>query len=525
MAVPGLGIRLLQRLTPQYSGECRNQSYRMWVIILTFLGYTSYHLSRKPISVVKSVLHRNCQIPLDGEEYIQFAQNDSCSCCWAPFNGDNANELLGSLDLAYLFAYAVAMFFSGHIGERVNLRYFLTFGMIMSGLFTILFGMGYFWNVHTLPYYIVVQIIGGAFQSTGWPSMVAVMGNWFGKGRRGLIMGIWNSHTSVGNILGSLIAGIFVDDAWGLSFIVPGVIISTMGIIIFLFLIVHPADVGCTLPDHESGNTLHQGRDAIINKVVPPEDQKPISISRAILIPGVIEFALCLFFAKLVSYTFLFWLPTYIHSSTKFTDEQAADLSTLFDIGGIIGGIISGVISDRLGGRACTVFVSLALGAPMMYIYSVFGHIGLTENIFMLIACGILVNGPYALITTAVAADLGTHPSLNGNSKALSTVTALIDGTGSIGAALGPLLTGLISPSGWSNVFYMLIAADLAACLLVVRLVIKELTEWLCSEPKDITGSTLSEPLLNSIIQDDDYDDVIHNSLMADGTLQNGVIQ
>lgn len=33
------------------------------------------------------------------------------------------------------------------------------------------------------------------------------------------------------------------------------------------------------------------------------------------------------------------------------------------------------------------------------------------------------------------------------------------------GAALGPLLAGLISPTGWSNVFYMLISADVLACL------------------------------------------------------------
>ena len=46
---------------------------------------------------------------------------------------------------------------------------------------------------------------------------------------------------------------------------------------------------------------------------------------------------------------------------------------------------------------------------------------------------GFLVNGPYALITTAVSADLGTHECLQGNAKALSTVTAIIDGTGSIG--------------------------------------------------------------------------------------------
>ncbi|KAL0192547.1 hypothetical protein M9458_010843, partial [Cirrhinus mrigala] len=50
-------------------------------------------------------------------------------------------------------------------------------------------------------------------------------------------MGIWNSHTSVGNILGSLIAGVYVSSAWGLSFIVPGIIIAIAGVICFLFLI------------------------------------------------------------------------------------------------------------------------------------------------------------------------------------------------------------------------------------------------------------------------------------------------
>lgn len=35
----------------------------------------------------------------------------------------------------------------------------------------------------------------------------------------------------------------------------------------------------------------------------------------------------------------------------------------------------------------------------------------------------------------------------------------------SAGAALGPLLAGLISPTGWNNVFYMLISADVLACV------------------------------------------------------------
>jgi hypothetical protein len=59
----------------------------------------------------------------------------------------------------------------------------------------------------------------------------------------------------------------------------------------------------------------------------------------------------------------------------------------------------------------------------------------LAPSIAMLSLMGFLVNGPYALITTAVSAELGVHPSLQGNAKAKATVAAIIDGTGSIGTS------------------------------------------------------------------------------------------
>lgn len=64
---------------------------------------------------------------------------------------------------------------------------------------------------------------------------------------------------------------------------------------------------------------------------------------------------------------------------------------------------------------------------------------------------------------------------MEGNSKALATVTAIIDGTGSFGAAVGPLIAGLISSSGWKNVFYMLMVSDVLAMLFLLRLVGKEI--------------------------------------------------
>merc|ERR1712020_563350 len=88
-----------------------------------------------------------------------------------------------------------------------------------------------------------------------------------------------------------------------------------------------------------------------------------------------------------------------------------------------------------------------------------------TGNVGLLLLTGLLVNGPYALITTAVSAELGVHPSLQGSARALATVTSIIDGTGSIGAAVGPFLAGWISgmEDGLHKVFYMLMAADVLA--------------------------------------------------------------
>uniref|UniRef100_A0A9J7ZQW1 Glucose-6-phosphate exchanger SLC37A2 n=1 Tax=Cyprinus carpio carpio TaxID=630221 RepID=A0A9J7ZQW1_CYPCA len=441
----------------------RDSWYRFFILLLTFVFYTTYHLSRKPISIIK--LHRNCSNVIHPAD-LNITDNDTW-CDWAPFDQNNYQNLFGVLDNCFLVAYAIGMFFSGIFGERLPLRYYLSSGMILSGIFTALFGLGFYWQIHSLWYYCLVQALNGLVQTTGWPAVVACVGNWFGKGKRGFIMGIWNSHTSVGNILGSLIAGVYVSSAWGLSFIVPGIIIAAAGVICFLFLVESKQE--------QKGN---KNKDFVARRVVRlsfifylpiPSNHRskyhPVIFAHRVvfILQGVVEFSLCLLFAKLVSYTFLYWLPLYIANVAHFDPKKAGDLSTLFDVGGIVGGILAGLISDYSGGRATTCCAMLIIAAPM---------------VSMLLWCGALVNGPYALITTAVSADLGTHECLRGNSRALSTVTAIIDGTGSIGAAVGPLLAGLISPTGWNNVFYMLIAADVLACLLLSRLVYKEVRGW-----------------------------------------------
>lgn len=149
----------------------------------------------------------------------------------------------------------------------------------------------------------------------------------------------------------------------------------------------------------------------------------------------------------------------------------------VFDIGGIVGAILTGIISDSTSMPAATCVVMLFVAAPLLFVYETYGAMSWLINVVLLFVLGLFVNGPYALITTSVSAELGQHKSLEGNGKALATVTSIIDGTGSIGAAVGPFIAGLVQGGGWQNVFYMLISSNIMAMFFLFRLVRKEISK------------------------------------------------
>ncbi|KAH0665684.1 hypothetical protein KY285_026890 [Solanum tuberosum] len=437
-----LGIQLIENIN---KSSLSFKTYQVIVLIVTFFAYTSYHANRKTTSIVKQALDPQSLgvgpiFPWQGNS-IRKSFRDG----WFPFNGPDGTTLLGDLDVAFLFVYAIGMYFSGHMGDRMDLRVFLTVGMLGTGLFTALFGVGYWANIHSFYYYLIIQMIAGLFQSTGWPSVVAVVGNWFGKKKRGLIMGIWNAHTSVGNITGSLVASILLKYGWGWSMVVPGILIAFSGVVVFLLLPVHPESVGGNKDEDEVLLSPGKEDDEVNEQPLLRSRSDREEESCAVAIDG-----------------------------RYLSNEESGNLSTLFDVGGVIGGILAGYISDKLGARAITAASFMYCVIPALYLYRSYGHISMTINIILMLIAGVFVNGPYALITTAVSADLGTHSSLKGNSRALATVTAIIDGTGSIGAAVGPFLTGYISADSWNAVFVMLMGSALVAGLFLTRLVVTE---------------------------------------------------
>ena len=90
---------------------------------LTFFLYGSFHVSRKAFSNVKDRMGKSLTPETrDIYPYEQWHEEHMFK------NLNTANVFLGNLDLSFFLAYAVGLFVSGWICDRVNLRIMLTVG-------------------------------------------------------------------------------------------------------------------------------------------------------------------------------------------------------------------------------------------------------------------------------------------------------------------------------------------------------------------------------------------------------------
>jgi len=193
-------------------------------------------------------------------------------------------------------------------------------------------------------------------------------------------------------------------------------------------------------------------------------------------IPMVAQYALAFGFFKLTNYVIFFWLPYFL--GNNFTPVEANLIAMLYSVGMMPGGIIVGYVSDIFGGRRATVIgVFMCCLIVFLSIFATYSTtLTSTPLLFMLCIMGILVGGPNNIITSAVAADLASHPSVKGNNKSLGTVTGLINGCGSITASIGLLAVGPLQDHfGWSSVWVYLVGCTATGTLLMSPKIMTEL--------------------------------------------------
>uniref|UniRef100_A0A3Q3CIV6 Sugar phosphate exchanger 3 n=1 Tax=Haplochromis burtoni TaxID=8153 RepID=A0A3Q3CIV6_HAPBU len=455
--------------------------HHLVVFLLTFFSYVLLHASRKTFSNVKVSI---------SAQWTPFILNDS-SPAFSPGETWQDNRLfedekqatlfLGILDSIFLFSYAVGLYLSGMIGDRVNLRYVLCFGLCGSAAVEFVFGTLTEWlHIYNIYLYSSLWVLNGLLQSAVWPCVVAVMGNWFGKAGRGFVFGLWSACASVGNILGAFLASSVLKYGYEYAFLVTSVVQFAGGVVVFFGLLTSPKEVGKDFrnpieTDTDSHKPLmsdeedevevekYSRRGQSVEQPVEPPAESPQAIGflKAFCLPGVLPYSLAYACLKLVNYSFFFWLPFYLSNNYKWKEAQADRLSVWYDVGGIIGGTFQGLISDFMGKRAPVLVVSLMLAIGALVGYSRSPNDQVINGVLLAIT-GLFIGGPSNIISSAISADLGRQDALRGSKEALATVTGIVDGTGSIGAAAGQYLVSLIeSKLGWMSVFYFFIVMTL----------------------------------------------------------------
>ncbi|KAM9705022.1 sugar phosphate exchanger 3 [Menidia menidia] len=468
--------------------------HHLVVFLLTFFSYVLLHASRKTFSNVKVSISAQWTPSLQNGSGAAFSPGETWEDNRLFADEKQATLFLGALDSIFLFSYAVGLYLSGVIGDRVNLRHVLCFGLCGSAIVEFVFGTLTEWlRLYSVPVYCGLWVLNGLLQSAVWPSVVAVMGNWFGKAGRGFVFGLWSACASVGNILGAFLASSVLKYGYEYAFLVTSVVQFAGGLVVFFGLLTSPKEVGLSL-EAETGlgpveTDASSHRPLMSDEEEEEEEEEEeaqqgeepvggaIGFFQAFCLPGVLPYSLAYACLKLVNYSFFFWLPFYLSNNYGWKEAEADRLSVWYDVGGILGGTVLGLVSDCLGNRAPVLVLSLvlAMGALLGYSRSPDDQ---AVNAAILAATGFLVGGPSNMISSAISADLGRQAALGGNREALATVTGIVDGTGSIGAAGGQYVVSLIeSRLGWMSVFYFFIVMTGAGILFISPLLVRELRD------------------------------------------------
>ncbi|KAE9414630.1 hypothetical protein Angca_009238, partial [Angiostrongylus cantonensis] len=410
------------------------------VFVVTFLSYGLYHSARKNLSEVKTSITHDW---MDNTTHFPLF-----------VSREEANTFLGSLDAAFMIAYAFALFFWGWLGDRLNPKHVVVTGMVRSAVMLILFGCLPVWcNFYNIPYYMATYFVFGLVQACGWPNEIAIMVS------LPYLICLYNKYISK-NFFCKYFFLYLCKRFVPYTFFFNGLLMLLGGVAVMLSIDSEPKMVAQT--EGEEAHTESYER-------IQSGQRDPVSIIDAVFLPGVLVYCLCNVCLKLVNYAFFFWLPLYLTETYHWKEYQADELSTFYDVGGIVGSVAGGYVSDKIGCRTPVVVIMLISSIGSLFFYThASSYIILNAVIMMMV--GVTVSGPYNLIVSTISIDLGSQPDLASNEQAMSTVTGLLDGTGSIGSAVGQFFIPIMQKTyGWSYVFYLFMALNMLATVCILR--------------------------------------------------------
>ena len=219
-----------KKLSPQ---QKRTIKYQTLVWILSFVGLLMIQMEREFWSLSKTYITKE--------------------------RADFPKTVLSRFDSVQLFCFAVGMYIAGTAGDIINQRYLVSAAYVGLAIAVMMAGLAGTQGIWSQGYFFVTFALIGLCNSLITPTFCAVMGRWFPKKNRGLLVGIWSTTNNFGHILGIQFSAALMrvyTPQWGyLMETMAGILLFT-AVVIYVLLVSDPKYVNIDIAELQGGSEI-----------------------------------------------------------------------------------------------------------------------------------------------------------------------------------------------------------------------------------------------------------------------------
>jgi MFS family permease len=314
--------------------------------------------------------------------------------------------------------------FVGVLIDRYGARKVMAGGALLMGCAFASMGL-----IRSLWHLYLLNIIGAAgISCVAWLPNQTLISNWFDR-RRGLAMGITSAGIGFGGFTMASLAGILVTQfGWRIAFTSLGGLVLLLVLTAVLVVVrTRPEDLGL-LPDGDSPTSQ---RSLAAGPGEPPE-ARGLSLSEAIRTSAFWILSLGQIFWAFGSMSIIGHLAAFL-SDAGFETRVAAGALGVTILVSVVGRVSFGFFSDRYQKR---LIMSAALILHALAVACLFVEHSIAPLAAFIILFGMGLGGGSVVIPLLVGEYFGL--------RAFGTILGLVTISGTLGAAVGPVLTGRI---------------------------------------------------------------------------------
>ncbi len=420
-----------KELIPEDKVKETYKNYRIRVFLMIILGYMCFYIVRKNFSMSAPLLITN----------LHFSKAE-----------------IGLINSAFAISYGLSKFVLGTLADKSNVKKFLMLGLLASAAVNI--GLAFSTQVWM---FVILMIFNGIFQSMGAPACHIVIGKWFKKDQRGLVMSTWNtSHNIGGGLVGPLSAmALFTFGAnnYRSLFLVPAVIAVIIALIILVIGSDTPESVGLPKIKDDSHAEEKHGEEFNSNNL----SMTDIMFKYVLKNKYVWILAITNIFIYIVRQGMVDWIPVYLTQAKGFSFDDSSWAMFLFEYAAIPSTILIGWLSDKVfkGNRAPLGIICMLGVFAAVFAYWKTDNLLVTMIAVAFVGC--FIYGPAMLVNLSLI-DL-VPKFVVGSADGFAGLTAYL-----VGQFSANFVIGLIADSyGWNGAFtFILIGAVFALLGLVI---------------------------------------------------------